>query len=77
MEKLPTREAWRNGDALLLPDALVYDALGVYQRPWILGRESLGVVCEFQAGAAMIGFPELVMIVVVLGIIWLVQKVRG
>lgn len=44
-----------------------------------MGRESLGVVCEFQTGAAMmtLGFGELVMIVVVLGIIWLAQKVRG
>jgi hypothetical protein len=28
-------------------------------------------------GAAMIGFGELVMIAVVLGIVWLVQKVMG
>lgn len=44
-----------------------------------MGRESLGVVCELQEGAAMmtLGIGELVMIVAVLWIIWLVQKVRG
>lgn len=40
-------------------------------------RESLGVGHHVQEGGVMIGFGELVMVVVVLGIVWVVQKVRG